>query len=170
MLRRTTEPAVADPNWTPAPGEPHDRCFRCGRPTPVGVSLCARDNPGRVKGPSATQVHGTIALGVIGGFVGFILLVGAIKGSAGPFTAAVTGHATQATGALEVVVRVTNEGPRTAAASCRVSRGGVLGANDTVFFTEPIPAGEARDFRRAIPPPAPNAPIRQPGALAVTCS
>ena len=41
--------------------QPHDVCLKCGRPTPLGVSLCENDNPGRIKSPSSTQVHGTIA-------------------------------------------------------------------------------------------------------------
>ena len=154
----------------PEPGEPHDSCFRCGRPTPPGISLCEQDNPGRVKAPSATQVHGTIALGVVAGFIGFMLLAGVVSGGVGPFPARIAGVATQAGGGLEVVVRVTNDGTRLAAASCRVSQGGVQAANDLVFFTEPIPVGEARDFARAFPPPAPPSPARDPARLAVRCN
>jgi hypothetical protein len=173
MFRRTT-PSTDDPadstDWRYVPGQPHDRCFRCGRPTPPGVSLCERDNPARVKGPSATQVHGTIAVGVIGGFIGFMLLVAALSGGVGPFSAEIIGQVTRADGGLEVVVRVANEGSRVASASCRVSRGGVQGANDLVFFTEPIPAEEAREFARAFPPAPDAAPVREPGALAVRCN
>jgi len=154
----------------PAPDEPHDRCFRCGRPTPLGVSLCDEDNPGRVKAPSATQVHGTVAIGVIAGFIGFALLVRMLTAGVGPFGAVIAGSATQADGGLEVVVQVTNNGSRDAAASCRVSRGGVQGASDAIFFTEPIPAGETRDFARSVPPPPADSPVRQPGALAVRCN
>ena len=179
MFRRSSSSAMptdepAQPRsagrWVPRPGEPHDRCFRCGRPTPLGVSLCDQDNPGRVKAPSATQVHGTVALGVIAGFIGFMLLAGAVSGGVGPFGSAIVGRATQADGGLQVVVRVTNEGTRFAAASCRVSQGGVQGIDDLVFFTEPIPPGETRDVTRAFQSPATGAPARDPSRLAVRCT
>ena len=179
MFRRSPSTSPEDDNqrlqaggrgWQPAPGEPHDTCFRCGRPTPLGVSLCEQDNPGHVTGPSATQAHGTIALGVIAGFIGFMLLAGAVSGGVGPFSAIIAGRATQSDGGLEVVVRVSNEGTRIAAASCRVSQGGVQSADDLVFFTELIPVGETRDFTRAFGPPVSGAPARDPARLAVRCN
>ena len=74
--------------------EPHDTCFRCGKPTPLGVPLCENDNPGRIKGPSTTQVHGTIVIGII---VGFILVgaLGRFALSGGPFEANVLTSAAQ---------------------------------------------------------------------------
>jgi hypothetical protein len=41
--------------------QPHDSCIRCGRPTPLGVALCERDNPAHIK--AHPQVHGTILFG-----------------------------------------------------------------------------------------------------------
>jgi len=169
-LRSSWRPGPTEPHDRPGPTEPHDTCFRCGRPTPLGVSLCEVDNPARVKGPSASQAHGTIALGVIAGFIGFMLLAGAVSGGVGPFAAMIAGRATQADGGLEVVVRVSNEGSRLAAASCRVSQAGVQSADDLVFFTELIPPGETRDFTRAFASSAPGAPPRDPARLAVRCS
>ena len=59
----------------PKPGSvPGDRCYRCGRPTPAGVAVCTACNPGKVKGPSATQLHATILGGVILGAI--VLLMG----------------------------------------------------------------------------------------------
>src|SRR5687768_8333029 len=75
-----TEPAV------PMAG-PHDTCIRCGRDTPLGVALCEQDNPAHIKGPSATQVHGTIVLGLIGGFVLLALLLRFATVGVGPFGA-----------------------------------------------------------------------------------
>lgn len=163
-------PAGGGRAWQPASTEPHDTCFRCGRPTPVGASLCELDNPADVKAPSPTQAHGTIALGVIAGFIGFMLLAGAVSGGVGPFEASIAGRATQADGGLEVVVRVSNEGSRLAAASCRVSQAGVQSADDMVFFTDVIPPGETRQFTRAFAPSVPGAPARDHARLAVRCS
>ena len=169
MFRRST-PALATPGTTRpiTADQPHDTCFRCGRPTPLGVPLCEHDNPARIKGPSTTQVHGMILGGVIAGFVIVALLAGLAGAGVGPFPAAITGQATQTSGGIEVVVSVTNTGTRAAGASCRVSRGGVPGAGDTVFFTEPIPAGETRTYTQLLPAPA-TGPTT-PTGIAVRCN
>ena len=179
MFRRSRSTSPADAagpaaeagrGWQPAPGEPHDSCFRCGRPTPAGVSLCEYDNPAHVKAPSAAQAHGTIALGVIAGFIGFMLLAGAVSGGVGPFRAVIAGRATQGDGELQLVVRVSNEGSRISAASCRVSRGGVPAADDLVFFTELIPPGETRDFERVLAPLSGAGAQDDASRLAVRCN
>lgn len=146
----------------------HDTCIRCGRPTPLGVALCDADNPGRIKGPSATQVHGTIVLGLIGGFLLFALLAALAGAGVGPFRAAVVGEASLADGSTEIVVSVTNEGSRSSAASCRLSRGGVTGGSDAVFFSEVIPAGATREFNTRLRPPAGEE--TRLGAIAVRCN
>jgi len=153
---------------------PHDTCVRCGRPTPLGVALCDEDNPGRIKGPSATQVHGTIAIGLISGFVLlFVLLARFLTPAAGgALAASIPGYSTRADGTTEVVVRVTNNSSAAAAASCRVQRGGAVGAGDIVFFTEQIPAGETRDYSRIMPAPVAGSPGSDvaPGSFSVRCN
>jgi hypothetical protein len=139
--------------WIPAPGEPHDTCAKCGRPTPLGTSLCADDNPGRIAGPSATQAHGTIFLGVVAGFVALALLAQWALASAGPFAGAVESAVTRADGGVDVVVRVTNNGRDAAPATCRLSRGGLAEASDLVFLTDRLAPGTTRSFARTIPPP-----------------
>ncbi|MDP8904602.1 MAG: hypothetical protein M3N29_04695 [Chloroflexota bacterium] len=161
---------MTDSRATVAVAEPHDTCFRCGRSTPLGVPLCEHDNPGRIKGPSTTQVHGTIAVGVVAGFILLFLLFGRLTTpGAGLIDAAITGSATLADGRTQIVVRVTNGSSSASAASCRVSRGGVAGSGDIVFFTPPIPAGEAREFTRTVPP-APAGSGRQGNVFAVRCN
>jgi hypothetical protein len=169
MFRRPDSIPVTSPAGSGTLAGPHDTCVRCGRPTPLGVALCEHDNPARIKGPSATQVHGTIVLGLIGGFLLFGLLAALATAGVGPFEASIAGQATQADGAVELVVRVTNDGTRTSAASCRVSRGGVTGASDAVFFSQPIPAGETREFTTVLAAPAAN-PGTLPAAIAVRCN
>lgn len=151
--------------------EPHDTCVRCGRPTPLGVALCEHDNPARIKGPSATQVHGTIAVGLIAGFVFLFVLLArtATPAAAGALSASITGYSTRADGTTELVVRVTNTGTAAAAASCRVQRGGAVGSGDIVFFTDPIPAGETREFSRIMPAPRAGSAAGS-GSFAVRCN
>jgi hypothetical protein len=149
--------------------QPHDTCFKCGRPTPIGVSLCERDNPGRIKSPSSTQVHGTILIGVIGGFIGLLILLRMVSAGVGPFNAAVQGVATRADGGLDVVVSVANTGSKSSGASCRISPGGAPTYTDYVFFTEPIPAGESRQFAKSLPAPA-DGPALPEANVIVRCN
>src|SRR5262245_10885916 len=111
---------------------PHDTCFKCGRPTPIGVSLCDRDNPGKIKSPSSTQVHGTILIGVLIGFVALLVIWRLAATGLGPFAATVSGVATRTDGGLEVVVVVHNGGTRPAGASCAIEPNGAPDYNDFV--------------------------------------
>ena len=63
-------------NPTEAPGDsgflspkpdaqPVDHCFRCGVETPAGVGLCDEHNRGHLSGPSSTQMHATIFIGIV---------------------------------------------------------------------------------------------------------
>ena len=154
--------------------QPHDTCVRCGRPTPLGVALCELDNPARIKGPSATQVHGTIAVGVVSGFILLFVLLARVTTPAagGGLVATIPGYSSRADGTTEVIVRVTNNSAAAAAVSCRVQRGGSVGAGDIVFFTEPIPAGASRDYSRIMPAPAAGSAASgiAPGSFAVRCN
>ena len=174
MFRRPNKTPIGDPPQLTAAevallDKPHDTCFRCGRPTPPGVSLCDRDNPGHIKGPSSTQVHGTILVGVLGGFIALALVFSATSAGAGPFTAAVSGVATRPDGGLDVVMQVTNSGTRASGASCRVSPDGAPDYRDYVFFTEPILAGESRQFARSLEAPA-NGIALSPANVVVRCN
>lgn len=150
--------------------QPHDVCIRCGRPTPLGVALCDADNPAHIKGPSPTQVHGTILLGVIGGFVLLLLLLRLTTAGVGPFPASLTGVATRPDGGLTVVVEVTNNGTRPSGASCRVTAAGVPDFNDYVFFTDQIPAGETRSISQIVPPLPGGQALPAGTALVVRCN
>ena len=171
MFRRSTDTSDASPQQLTAAeiallSKPHDTCFRCGRPTPPGVSLCERDNPGQIKSPSSTQVHGTILVGVLAGFIALALVFGATSAGAGPFAAMVSGVATRPDGGLDVVMQVVNNGSRTSGASCRISPDGAPDYRDYVFFTEPIPAGESRQFERSLEAPANGVPLTPANVVA----
>lgn len=150
--------------------QPHDSCIRCGRPTPLGVALCERDNPAHIKGPSPTQVHGTILFGVLGGFVVLLLLLRLASGGIGPFPSALNAVATRGDGGLEVVVSVTNNGSRASGASCRVTAAGMPDFRDYVFFTPVIPAGTTQSFTQAVPPLPSGQALPASVTLAVRCN
>ena len=149
--------------------QPHDTCFKCGRPTPVGVSLCERDNPARVKSPSTTQVHATVLIGVLIGFVLLLLLFRFGSAGSNAFSASVAGWSEQADGSIQVVVSVANNSSRAAGASCRIAADGVTDFSDYAFFSDPIPSGETRQFTRVVPPPRRGA-TADGALLVVTCS
>jgi hypothetical protein len=167
MFRRS------DPVTVPASGldlsEPHDVCLKCGRPTPLGASLCERDNPGHIKSPSTTQVHATILIGVIVG-IGLLLLLFRV-GSAGigPFPSKLAGYTLRADGGLDVAVTVTNNGSRPAGTSCRVSDTGAPDYRDYIFFTQVLQPSETRTFTQTVPP-IPGSPPLTPVSLTVICS
>ena len=153
---------------------PHDTCIRCGRPTPLGVALCDDDNPGRIKGPSATQVHGTVAVGLIAGFILLFLILAKVTtpAASGQLTASIPSVITLTDGGSQIVVRVTNTSSGAAAANCRVQRGGSVGAGDIEFFTRPIAPGATVEFTKVMPPPDPGSPISsgQAATFAVRCN
>jgi hypothetical protein len=148
---------------------PHDTCVRCGRPTPVGVALCEEDNPGRIGGPSATQMHGTIFIGVV---VGFVLLAAVARYSVagiGPFEARLESAVQGSGGAIEVVLAVTNSGTREAISTCRLTRDGLPRDDDPVFRTDTIPPGQTRSYMRTIEQPEPPALPFAVGRVVALC-
>src|SRR3990172_8100934 len=105
-------------------GQPTDRCFRCGRPTPAGEGLCDEHNPKHLSGPSSTQMHATIFGGIVLGVVGFFLLARLAVGTAGPFSTEVTAATADGAGGVAVTLSLTNEGDATGVADCRFTRDG----------------------------------------------
>lgn len=149
--------------------QPHDSCVKCGRPTPQGVSLCDDDNPAALKGPSTTQVHGTIAVGIGVGFLVLALVATWLLSMAGPYQVAILAAASTRDGGADVVFTVTNEGGSETIATCRITRGGVSTPADPVFRTEPIAAGGSIQVVRSIPAPPSGDPPWVPERLLVRC-
>lgn len=150
--------------------EPHDRCVRCGRTVPAGVSLCQSDNPARIASPSATQAHGTILIGVIVGFVLFALAGRLATGTGGPFEASIEGRSSRSDGGAEVVVRVVNSGESAATATCRVTRDGLARQEDYTFRTERIEPGATVDLPRSLPAPGSGAVPYDLERLTISCT
>jgi hypothetical protein len=172
LLRHRSRP---DPSSPAAPGAPTpdlaltDNCVRCGRPTPQGVSLCEYDNPGRISSPSTTQVHGTVAIGIISGFVILAVAARVALTGVGPFEADLVQRVPQADGSVALSVRVQNSGSKEAAAACRVTRGGITGTDDLLFLTDSIPVGATKTYERRLGPPDPGNTAWVLDRLAVAC-
>lgn len=101
--------------------EPTHPCIRCGRPgVPADAGLCEQCNPLELSQPSATQMHGIAAVGIIG-FIALLAVAGRlVLAGAGPFAGSVIGVA-PAAGGLAVTMVVHNQGSTAAATTCYVT-------------------------------------------------
>ena len=119
-MTASTTPLAAP---SPAP-EPTHACIRCGRPgLPPEKALCEDCNPLELSQPSATQVHGIAALGILA-FVVILAVAGkAVLAGTGPFVGTVTGVSATGSG-LAVTVAVTNQGRTAGATACRIEQVG----------------------------------------------
>ena len=134
-----------------AVGRPASTCYRCGKETPPGVSLCDADNPGHARAPSATQLHATILAGVVLGIALFLFLLRFAVDQSGPFGTSLAGHIVLADGAVQVAVNVTNTGDREGIATCRITRDGTPRPDDLAFRTERLAPGATITVTRTVP-------------------
>jgi hypothetical protein len=167
----SSEPSAGRTLLAPRPsGRPGDRCARCGKPTPPGVSLCAADNPGRIRGPSATQMHATVLGGVALGVVGLLLLARLVMSPAGPFSVEVIGRAADGAGGVLLGLQVVNDGDVDGVATCRVTRDGIPRPDDLSFRTMLIAAGERVALERSLSPRPGDTVDYDPEKVSVVCT
>ena len=102
--------------------EPTHPCIRCGREgVPADAGLCETCNPLELSQPSATQMHGIAALGIIV-FIAVLAVAGRVAlAGTGPFTGQVTA-VDAADGGLLVTLVVENKGTNGAATTCRLAQ------------------------------------------------
>jgi hypothetical protein len=155
----------------PKPGsQPVDHCFRCGVATPAGVGLCDKHNRGHLSGPSSTQMHATVFIGIVLGVIGFFVIAGLAVVNAGPYDVEVTGAAADPEGGVTLSYAVSNEGEGEGVADCRITRDGVPRPDDLAFRAEAIAGGETATFERVLTAP-PEGSIRYDAeAITVLCS
>jgi hypothetical protein len=102
--------------------EPTHPCIRCGREgVPADAGLCEQCNPLELSQPSATQMHGIAALGILV-FVVVLAVAGrAVVSGTGPFGGAVLDVLPGAGSGLMVTIEVSNRGSRAASTTCYVT-------------------------------------------------
>jgi hypothetical protein len=133
----------------PAP-EPTHPCIRCGRETTIDRALCEECNPLDLAQPSATQVHGIAAVGIIAFVVVLAVLGRFALAGAGPFGGIVDGVA-PAPGGLAVTLLVHNDGSKGAATTCRVvPESRPVGGPSELVQTPVIPAGASLRFTATV--------------------
>ncbi|MGD8684535.1 MAG: hypothetical protein PVG27_11335 [Chloroflexota bacterium] len=150
--------------------KPVDHCFRCGVETPAGVGLCEAHNRGHLSGPSATQMHATVFIGIALGVLGFFLLASLSVTTTGPYASDVTSAAAGPDGGVALAYSVTNEGADEGIADCRVTRDGVPRPDDLAFRTTAVPGGETVIFERQLAPPPEGSVRYDPEAMTVICT
>jgi hypothetical protein len=127
--------------------EPTHPCIRCGREgVPADAGLCDLCNPLELSQPSATQMHGIAAVGIIA-FIVVLAVAGRVfQVGTGPFAAAVTSVAA-ASGGLTVTLSITNDGSNGTATTCRVNQSPPrVGTLPQTVQTPLVPAGETIQF------------------------
>ncbi|HYL40022.1 MAG TPA: hypothetical protein VET90_01825 [Candidatus Binatus sp.] len=141
MTTSSAPPAV------PRALEPTHPCIRCGREgVPADAGLCELCNPLELAQPSATQMHGIAAVGIIAFIVVLAVASRVVLAGTGPFTGSVTG-VTPVAGGLAVTLHVTNEGKTAGATVCQVAQTPAqLGAPTETVQVPLVPAGRSIDY------------------------
>jgi hypothetical protein len=100
--------------------EPTHPCIRCGREgVPADAGLCEFCNPLELSQPSATQMHGIAAVGILA-FIAVIAVVARVlMVGTGPFEVGAT-QVQPAPGGLAVTFDVTNAGSNPSATTCQI--------------------------------------------------
>ena len=150
--------------------KPTDHCFRCGVETPPGVGLCDAHNRGHISGPSATQMHATIFIGIAAAVVGLLFFASLAVTNTGPFASAVTATAPRPDGGVSLAFTVTNEGDSDGVADCRVTRDGVPRPDDLAFRTEALTGGQTVTLQRELEAPPEGSIAYDLEAITVICS
>jgi hypothetical protein len=143
---------MTDAPGLPAFGTP-GLCLKCGRPIDPEETMCEVCNRAGMTSPAATQMHGTVAVAIIGAVVGMGLLAGALVGGVGPWTAGVLDIGPVAEAAVVVTVVVENDGTRAGRARCELTavdeRGSPVAR--TVALSPQVTPGGSVPFDAEIP-------------------
>jgi hypothetical protein len=115
-------------------------------------------------------MHATILVGVLAGFLGFLVLGRLLVSPAGPWSVEVLGRAPDGAGGVLFGLRVVNQGDAAGVATCRVTRDGVPRPDDLTFRTSRIEGGAAVVLERTVEPGAGGAVPYDPERAGVTCS
>jgi hypothetical protein len=126
-------------------GEPADQthpCARCGAPVALDVGLCERCNPLGLKDSASSQVHGTVFVAVGLAIVALAIIARWAVAGIGPFSAEVVDVRSD-NGALNISVRVTNDGSNAGSTTCRITDRALQGSGKPAFIMTPRIAPKA---------------------------
>ena len=83
--------------------------------------MCEVCNRAGMVPPAATQMHGTVAVAIIGSVIGLGVVASLLVGGVGPFPADVVSVGPLTAGAVSVSLEVVNEGTRAGRARCELT-------------------------------------------------
>ena len=131
--------------------EPTHPCIRCGREgVAADAGLCELCNPLELSQPSATQMQGIAALGIIAFIVVLAEAGRAALSGTGPFTGQV-GPVTGTSTGLSVTLLVTNQGSKAAATTCEIAETPKrVGGATQVVQTPLIQPGATLEFTQVV--------------------
>ena len=133
-----------------ASSPPTHGCARCGAPVGPGVGLCEECNPLGLRDAAASQVHGTVVIAVIVGFIVLAIVARLSIAGGGPYPATVDTVVPAGT-ELAVTLTVTNEGSAGGQTTCRLDDPSQLaGAQDAFVLSPRLEAGETRTFTSTV--------------------
>jgi hypothetical protein len=140
------------PTDLPAFGTP-GRCLKCGRPIDVEETMCEVCNRAGMIAPAATQMHGTLAVAIVGSVIGMGVVASLLVGGAGPFTGEVLAIEPLAEASVVVSVQVENQGTRAGRARCELTAVNAAGSPvaRTVALSPEVPAGASVSFDAQVP-------------------
>jgi hypothetical protein len=143
---------MSGPTDLPAFGTP-GRCLKCGRPIDVEETMCEVCNRAGMIAPAATQMHGTLAVAIVGSVIGMGVLASLLVGGAGPFTSEVMGIGPLAEASVVVSVQVDNQGTRAGRARCELTAVNEAGSPvaRTVALSPEVPPDGSVSFDAQIP-------------------
>jgi hypothetical protein len=125
-------------------------CVRCGAPVSLQTALCERCNPLGLAQPSASQAHGTVALGIGAAVLLLASLAGSSSRGIGPFTVDMSAP-DSVPGGLAVAITVTNTGATAGSATCQVTTSEIGSAGLSEIISTPrIEPGETTTVDRQL--------------------
>ena len=140
------------PGELPAFGTP-GRCLKCGRPIELQETMCEVCNRAGMTAPAATQMHGTVAVAIVGSVVAMGVVASILVGGVGPFTSDVLAVGPVAEASVVVTLQVNNQGSRAGRARCELTavNGSGSPVARTVVLSPEVPPGESVPFDAQIP-------------------
>ncbi len=111
-------------------------CVRCGAPVSLQTALCERCNPLGLAQPSASQAHGTVALGIGAAVLLLASLAGSSSRGIGPFTVDMSSP-NSVPGGLAVSITVTNTGATAGSATCQITTSEIGSAGLSEIISTP---------------------------------
>jgi hypothetical protein len=131
--------------------EPTHACIRCGREgVPMDAGLCEFCNPLELKQPSATQMHGIAAVGILAFIVVLAVAGRAVQAGTGPFIGQL-GTVAAASEGLSVTMTVRNDGSNASATTCAIAPVAPrIGETAQVVQTPLVPAGQSIEFTTVV--------------------